>query len=108
MSDVSVQEFLSAVSTLDDDIASRVHDAHEKGQVLRYVAQITPDGGTVGLQPVDGTGLLGALQGPANFVAFHTKHYSVIPLSISGPGAGPRVTAAGVLGDIVDLAKRMI
>jgi homoserine dehydrogenase len=47
---------------------------------------------------------LGALRGPANFIALHTARYDQEPLIISGPGAGPEVTAAGVLGDIINLA----
>jgi len=49
-------------------------------------------------------GPLGALRGPANYIAFHTGRYAEIPLAVSGPGAGPEVTAAGVLGDVINLA----
>jgi homoserine dehydrogenase len=30
-----------------------------------------------------------------------------VPLVVSGPGAGPEVTAAGVLGDIINLARQI-
>ena len=47
---------------------------------------------------------LGALKGPANYIAIYSALYADHPLIISGPGAGPEITAAGVLGDIIDLA----
>lgn len=58
----------------------------------------------MGLRSVECSSPLGALQGPANHAAFHTRRYRENPLIISGPGAGPEVTAAGVMGDVVKLA----
>ena len=40
-------------------------------------------------------------------VAFRTARYADTPLVVSGPGAGPEVTAAGILGDIINLASTM-
>jgi aspartokinase/homoserine dehydrogenase 1 len=37
---------------------------------------------------------------------FTTVRYREHPLVIRGPGAGPLVTAAGVLNDVLALAKR--
>jgi aspartokinase/homoserine dehydrogenase 1 len=36
-------------------------------------------------------------------VAFTTTRYKQNPLVITGPGAGPAVTAAGVMNDIMGL-----
>jgi homoserine dehydrogenase len=47
---------------------------------------------------------VGRLRGPDNIVTLHTRYYTERPLVISGPGAGPEVTAAGVLGDMLRLA----
>lgn len=43
------------------------------------------------------------LCGPANSIALHTTRYDDVPLALSGPGAGPEVTAAGVLGNVIKL-----
>ena len=43
------------------------------------------------------------LKGTDNQVAFTTARYRKNPLVITGPGAGPAVTAAGVLNDILRL-----
>ena len=104
LSAVSTPDFMAALPTLDEPYARRVREAHVGGRVLRYVARVGPGGGQVGLEAVDQDSMLGALRGPANYVAFHTRRYDQVPLVISGPGAGPEVTAAGVLGDIIALA----
>jgi aspartokinase/homoserine dehydrogenase 1 len=44
------------------------------------------------------------LSGTDNQFAFTTTRYKASPLVISGPGAGPAVTAAGVLNDVLRLA----
>lgn len=102
---LSVDEFLTAARQLDDEYASRFAEAQAEGCTLRYIAQVGPQGGTVGLAPVSKASPLGALRGPANYIAFHTRYYSDLPLVVSGPGAGPLVTAAGVLDDLLDLAS---
>jgi homoserine dehydrogenase len=103
LADVSTEEFMAATPTLDEEYAARVGEAQAEGQVLRYVARVGPDEGEVGLMAVPQDSPLGALRGPANYVALHTARYNELPLVISGPGAGPEVTAAGVMGDIVKL-----
>ena len=49
---------------------------------------------------------MGALEGTRNLIAFTTSRYRHEPLVVSGPGAGPAVTAAGILNDIYSLAGR--
>jgi len=48
---------------------------------------------------------IGRLSGPDNILVFRTERYHDYPLVIQGPGAGAGVTAAGVLGDILKVAK---
>jgi homoserine dehydrogenase len=105
LADVSVDAFLASASALNESYAARFAAARAGGQTLRYVARIGPEGSSVGLVTVPQDSSLGALRGPANYVAFRTERYHDVPLVISGPGAGPEVTAAGVFGDIVDLAR---
>ncbi|MBN2007375.1 MAG: homoserine dehydrogenase [Anaerolineae bacterium] len=108
LASLSTDEFLTATPMVDADYASRVAAAQAEGKVLRYVARVTAEGGTVGLVAVDREGPLGALRGPANYIALHTARYDPVPMVISGPGAGREVTAAGVLGDIIKLAQRIV
>jgi aspartokinase/homoserine dehydrogenase 1 len=64
----------------------------------------TPSSVRVSLAAVPGTSPVGALQGTRNLVSFTTRRYRAEPLVITGPGAGPDVTAAGILNDIQYLA----
>ena len=90
LADMDVDAFMDTVNVMDAEFTDRVQNAAAEGKVLRYVARVTPDAGTVGFRAVS-----------------HTERYISIPLGLSGPGAGPAVTAAGVLGDIIKLAKMM-
>jgi homoserine dehydrogenase len=107
MTAITTKEFMVQASRLDQAYAERFQHAQSDGHTWRYMAQVGPDGGTIGLQAVPTASPLGALNGPANYIAFHTTRYNTLPLVISGPGAGPEVTAAGVLSDILVQASHM-
>ncbi len=100
---VNVDEFMDATARLDSVYSSENQEAQAKGNVLRYIARVNPTGGKVGLVAVPRDSTWGALRGSANYIAFTTSRYDAIPLAVSGPGAGAEVTAAGVLGDILNL-----
>lgn len=105
MADLSTDAFMKAVPILDEKRLRRVEEARSRKRVLRYVARIGPDGGEVGLAAVERDSMLGALRDADNAIAFHTGRYAQTPLVVSGPGAGPQVTAAGVLGEIIRLSE---
>ena len=105
MEALSLQEFMEALPSLDGDFHRQVEEAAEKGQVLRYVARVEEGSCRVGTERVPREGQLGSLKGPDNIVIFQTERYNERPLVIIGPGAGPKVTAAGVLNDILELAR---
>lgn len=107
LADMPVEAFMEAAQNLDEEYAERFRQAQTNGGTLRYTAQVDPEGGTVGLQKVPQDSPLGTLRGPANYIALYTRRYHDLPLVISGPGAGPAVTAAGVLGDILELAQAL-
>jgi homoserine dehydrogenase len=104
MASLSLAEFMDSLQSLDAPYAERVAAAHGDGCVLRYVAEVREDGRTVGWREVGQEDLMAALRGPDNIIRFFTRRYGENPLVIVGPGAGPEVTAAGVLSDILDLA----
>ena len=97
--------FLERAEELDGSWERRVNDARRKGRVLRYRAHVTPGSIIVGLVPVRLTESLGVLEGTDNQFTFTTRRYREQPLVIRGPGAGPAVTAAGVVNDILLLAR---
>ena len=99
--DQGLEPALAAFAPL---LAERVVAARARGQVLRYVAEVTQGVARVGLQEVPAHGPIGSLSGPDNIVVFQTERYREHPLVIRGPGAGADVTAAGVLGDVLKTA----
>ena len=102
---LSNDAFLGRLDELDGSWERRVNDARRKGRVLRYRAHVTPSSIIVGLVPVRLTDSLGVLDGTDNQFTFTTSRYREQPLVIRGPGAGPAVTAAGVVNDILLLAR---
>jgi homoserine dehydrogenase len=103
---VGLDEFLARISDTDEAIGHRAYEAREMGETLKYVAVIPASGPIeVGIRSIPTSTVLGALQGPENIVSFRTKRYDAYPLVVSGPGAGAAVTAAGMSGDMLSLAR---
>ncbi|MCC6317583.1 MAG: bifunctional aspartate kinase/homoserine dehydrogenase I [Gemmatimonadaceae bacterium] len=100
----SRDEFVRRLGELDEAWAARVHEATTAGLVLRYVATATRRKVTVDLRAVPSTSPFAGLRGTDNQVVFTTTRYRDNPMIITGPGAGPAVTAAGVLNDILKAA----
>ena len=101
----TVAGFLEKVPRVDGPMAARVRQAKSRGEVLRYVVDIDSRGCRVGLRRLPRESPIGRLAGPDNILVFRTERYNDYPLVIQGPGAGAGVTAAGVLGDILKVAK---
>ncbi len=101
-----LKTFLSRLAGWDEHFAQMIREAQQKGKVLRYLATVTPRRLRVGLTAVTPDSPFAALKGTDNQVVFTTKRYREHPLVIRGPGAGPVVTAAGVLNDVLALARR--
>ncbi|MEM8484566.1 MAG: ACT domain-containing protein [Bacteroidota bacterium] len=77
----------------------------QSGQKIHYVGRITADGVRIGLQALDANHPFAALHGTDNMIIFKTRRYFDNPLIIRGPGAGPAVTAGGVLADLIKAAE---
>jgi homoserine dehydrogenase len=103
MGSLSVPEFLSAAAELDSTIGRKAALVHGSGRRLRYLATITPEGATVGLREVEPSSPFAALSGPDNLVLVEAGSFPT-PIRLAGPGAGPEVTAAAILADLLDLA----
>lgn len=94
------------------DVARHIREIAEPGagKVLRYVGELTTEGGTrlwCGLQRLSGDSLLGQVQGPDSCFEIYTRSYGATPFVIRGAGAGAEVTARGVFGDLLKLADRL-
>lgn len=101
--DYTVSEFMERIHELNEKYVKLFNDAKKKDMTLRYVANISQEKCTVGLQEVPKNSPFGNLNGPDNMFILKTRRYFENPIIIQGPGAGLEVTAAGVFGDILSL-----
>jgi aspartokinase/homoserine dehydrogenase 1 len=99
-----LDQFLARLPELDALWRDRVAAAGKAQKVLRYVVSATQRTVSAGLREVAVASPIGAARGTQNIVTFQSRRYRQEPLVISGPGAGPQVTAAGILNDICALA----
>ncbi len=104
--DVSLDEFMERLGDIDEAVTARFEAAKASDQRLRYVARLDASGDAiVGLVAVDAGHPFSNINLTDNIVRFETARYSANPLVVQGPGAGPEVTAGGVFGDLLRLAK---
>lgn len=101
LANLTVPQFMTAVTQLDETMRQRVAAARADGQVLRYVAELSEGQGTVGLKPIPASSPLANMK----YISFRTGLYNDEPLLIGGKGAGVEMTAAGVLGDMIGLVR---
>jgi homoserine dehydrogenase len=102
---VTAVEFLARIEELDPIWRRRVADVRASGRVLLYRATVTAESVRVGLVAVGALSSAAALTGTDNQFVITTTRYRANPIVISGPGAGVAVTAAGVLNDVLKLAR---
>ncbi len=125
MEDVSVQnlipkelrkiplpEFFDKIEVFDVPFQIKKKGLRE-GEVLRYVAdlkgELMDEHGahlSVGLVSVKRDSPLGQLQGTDSLFEIYTNSYGDKPIVIQGAGAGAKVTARGVFGDILRISEK--
>jgi len=98
---LDVQEFMLASMAMDPSLRDRANAAGAAGEVLRYIAELEPEKGQVGLKavPVD------TAQANLKYVSFHTARYADSPLLVGSNSGGAQTTAAAVTGDMMDLVR---
>lgn len=107
---VSKQEFLLRLEDLDEEY-DKIKKNQEPGHVLRYVGDLHGDlqkekgNLDVKLISVPATSALGQLKGSDSIFEIYTESYGENPIVIMGAGAGAKVTARGVFGDILRLSE---
>ncbi len=88
------------------DVAVEPLEAHRvvHGRRVAYVASYRDGVASARVREVRDDDPLARLRAGENIVVFRTSRYDTVPLTVAGPGAGPEVTAAGVLAEILDAA----
>ena len=103
----STAAFLRALPQVDASWQERVAKAQADDVVLQYTGSLSEDGVRVGVQRVPAEAPLGRLRGTDNLIEIYSDRYATSPIVVQGPGAGPAVTAAGVLADVLAAAAHV-
>ena len=109
----STPEFMNRLHELDT-VYAKVKTEQEEGHVLRYVGELSGDLSQskgdleVKLVSVPQKSSLGQVQGSDSIFEIYTESYGERPLVIQGAGAGAKVTARGVFGDILRLTEKAV
>lgn len=104
----SPEEFLARLPELDAAMATRMEAARREGRVLRPLVEATATTCRVSLAALPLGHPLQPIRDGENAVSLLTEAYSPCPLVLRGYGAGPRVTALGVFGDVLRLAAELL
>ncbi|MDC7998690.1 aspartate kinase [Gilvibacter sediminis] len=111
--DIDTEQFLSKLKALNAHFVG-VKSCCAPDEVLRYVAtlegDLADDYGAqmhVRLEAVPKQSMLGQLSGSDSIFEIYTESYGEHPIVIQGAGAGPKVTARGVFGDILRISERV-
>lgn len=109
---IPIDTFLSDLSPFDT-YYNAIKEKQEPDHVLRYIGDLHgdlfQDKGELDVQlvSVPTNSPLGALKGSDAIFEIYTESYGEQPIVIQGAGAGASVTARGVFGDILRLAKKL-
>ena len=103
-------DFLSNLELLNEEYQT-LKESQKPNHVLRYIGELSGDLSKekgnleVKLVSTPTNTPLGSLQGSDAIFEIYTESYGTQPIVIQGAGAGASVTARGVFGDILRLAK---
>jgi homoserine dehydrogenase len=101
---LDAKAFADRLPEIDDVFSERFAASRSSGNKLRYLAYVGDGGARTELTELaPGTPMLKSHPSDS-FVLIESDHFRTNPLVVSGRGGGPKVTAAGVLGDIMSLA----
>ena len=106
----SPEDFLGKLDLLNEEYQT-IKEQQEKNHVLRYIGELSGDLSKekgsleVKLVSTPTNTPLGSLKGSDAIFEIYTESYGEQPIVIQGAGAGASVTARGVFGDILRLAK---
>jgi len=109
----SAADFLAKLPELNEEYES-IKNKQQPNNVLRYVGVLSGDLSQtkgdleVKLVSVSKDSSLGQVQGSDSIFEIYTESYGERPLVIQGAGAGAKVTARGVFGDILRLTEKAV
>lgn len=107
-SGLPLEAFVERLHELDAAFEKRQKEALEAGGRLHVIATAREGSLRVGMQVCLPDSPFHALTGTDNMIAITSERYPAeSPLIIRGAGAGPDVTASGIVSDLVKAARRV-
>ncbi|MBI1730324.1 hypothetical protein HY229_00285 [Candidatus Acetothermia bacterium] len=103
---LSIDEFMQKLPELDSRYAKLSQETQSQNLRLRYVIEVADGRCKASLQRLAAHDDLIRASLADSVLAFESERYSP-PLIVRGRGSGPRLTASGVLSDILLLAQMM-
>lgn len=100
----TIDTFFKDFAQYDDSMKSRLEKAKNEGKKLCYIASFDGNTAKVKLEMIASDHPFYSLKAMDNILAVYSSHYDETPLVVRGPGAGAKVTAAGVIADILRIA----
>lgn len=96
-------------SLADEDACwtARIDKARSRGLRWVMLAEVDARGASIGLRALPASSPFAGLPAGQNLVRIETELQGERPLWLGGPGAGPEITAAGVLSDVIDAADEL-
>ncbi|HRT83419.1 MAG TPA: bifunctional aspartate kinase/homoserine dehydrogenase I [Bacteroidales bacterium] len=94
------EEFMTKIEECEDQMLSLYKSALSRGERLRYIATIENGNYKIGVQSVSSDHPFYNINGRDNAIMIFTDEYSS-PLTVSGAGAGARLTASGLFADLL-------
>jgi aspartokinase/homoserine dehydrogenase 1 len=101
---LALDEFWERLSERDGELAARQAEAARDGGRLCYLARVEEGRVEVSLRAIGKDHPCATARGTENVIAIQSERYCDLPLTLRGPGAGPDVTAAGMLADVLRAA----
>ena len=97
-------DYLRHIALYDGEYSERAARAAAGGKRLAYLARFDGSDAHAGVAEVGDESPFVHLRASENAVHYYTDRHSPLPLTIQGLGAGPEVTARGVLADVIHAA----
>ena len=88
--------------------AARIARAKAAGTRWTILAEVDAAGARIALRELDATSPFATLPAGQNLVRIETDLQHERPLWLGGPGAGPDITAAGVLSDVIAAGQALV
>ncbi len=97
-------DLIGSLQTADAAWQEKIRSAQLRDECWVAIAEVNCDGGRISVCCVPAQSAFAQLKPGQNLISIRTELQDQMPLSVSGPGAGVEITAAGVLSDVLTAA----